>query len=42
MGWCCGVLAVKRLQKAVEILNVLQVLAFHAENGATYQQEGGN
>lgn len=42
MGWCCGVPTVKRLPKAVEILRVLQVLAFCAENGATYQQERGN
>lgn len=42
IGWCCGVSAVKHLPKAVEILYVLQVLAFCAENGATYQQERGN
>lgn len=41
MGWCSGKLAVKHLPKAVEILNVLQALAFCAENGATYQWEGG-
>lgn len=37
MGWCPDMLAVKHLPKAIEILNVLQALAFCAENGATYQ-----
>jgi len=36
------VLAARHLPKAIEILNVLEALAFRAENGATCQQEGGN